>query len=130
MASLGVVEPFEVVEQRQSRGLMRRKSLPAEQSAFQCREETLCHRVVETVPATPHRRHDPRFPQSRSDGETRVLAPLIRVMNHPGGGPTTQNRHRDRVADECGAQVIRHRPANNAPTIVYATEKWALRQPW
>lgn len=52
MASLGVVKPFEIVEERRAGQPMRRKRASVEQFAFQGREETLHQRVVVAVAPT------------------------------------------------------------------------------
>ena len=59
------------------------------------------------------------IPASRSrlpEGEARVLAPLVRVVDDPGG-PASPERHFDRFDDQLGAEMLGHRPADDAPTV-------------
>ncbi len=115
MPSMSVVEPLDVVEQRQSCRISRRERLPGEQLAFERREETLRHRVVEAVAPTAHRGRHPRLAQSSPKREARVLAPLIRMVDDPGR-PTLPERHFDCFDHQFRAYMLRHRPANDAPT--------------
>ncbi len=54
--------------------------------------------------------------QSLPEGEARVLAAMIRVMNHPGLRFAAGDCHVERVYDQFGAQMICHRPADDPTT--------------
>ena len=55
MPAVGVGEPLNVVEQRESGGAPRGEAVTGEQLAFERGEEALGRRVVETIAATAHR---------------------------------------------------------------------------
>ena len=78
---MGVVEPLDVIEERESGGAPRREAVTSEQLAFERGEEALSRRIVEAIAATAHRADEPGFAQPPSEGQARVLASLVRVMN-------------------------------------------------
>ena len=57
------------------------------------------------MPAARHR---------RAEGDRRVLAPLVRVMDD-GRGPALRHGHVQRRQDQFGAQMGLHRPADHPP---------------
>src|SRR5439155_20715033 len=64
---------------------------------------------------TAHRRPDARLATTPAEGERRVLAALIRVMNHLGRS-ALRDGHVERGQDELGAEMGFHRPADDATT--------------
>jgi len=79
---MGIVEPFDVLKEREPGGIARREAVACEQLAFEGGEETLRHRVVEAVAPAARRRDQTGVAQTLAEGEARVLAPLVRVVNH------------------------------------------------
>lgn len=51
---------------------------------------------------------------TRAERRRRVLAALVRVMDHVLG-PAAPYRHAERLEDQFRAQVVRHRPSHDAP---------------
>ncbi len=84
MASLGVGEPFERIEERHAGRPMRRKRASVEQFAFLCHEETFHQRVVVAVAPAPPRGEDVGVMEPLPEGAARVLAAVIGVMDRPG----------------------------------------------
>jgi hypothetical protein len=64
-----------------------------EQFAFECGEEGFTHGIIEAIADGTHRRADPGFPAAVAEGNRRVLAALIGVMDdimslsHQAGHP-------------------------------------------
>jgi len=95
---VGIVEALDVVEPRQPRHVSRRERPLGKQFAFEGGKETLRHCVIKAVAPTPHRGRHPRFAESSPEGEARVLASLIRVVDHSGRSSLPE-RHFDRLND-------------------------------
>ena len=115
MPSLGVVPPFDEVEHRRA-GVERRRAREAvEELALERGKEALAKCVVVAVADRPHRRADARLPAPRPEGERRVLAALIRMMNDRPGLPLLDG-HVQSGQHEGRAQMGLHRPADDAAT--------------
>src|SRR5687767_7254427 len=86
-----------------------------EQLALECREEALAHGIVVAVTDAAHGWSDAFLAATQPERDRRVLATLIGMVNHCSRTPLP-HRHIQRVEDQFRPQVIRHRPANDAPT--------------
>src|SRR5215217_5219200 len=85
---------------------------PGEQLALQRGIEALRHGVVATIPHGAHGLRDTRLAAAAAKGETGVLAAVIRMVDEPSGWSAVLHRHRERVLDQRGAEMIRHGPAH------------------
>jgi len=116
MPAVGVIEPLDVVEEREAGGIPRREGVSGEQFAFERGEEALRHRVVEAIPPTAHRGRHPRLAQPPPEREARILAPLVRVVNDSGDRSALPQGHFDRFDHYLRAEMLRHRPTDDAPS--------------
>src|SRR5207244_10223381 len=84
MSTPRVVPAFDEVEDGAARVGLGAEAFAIEQLALERREEALAHGVVVGIAHTAHRRPDAGLATAPAEGERRVLAALIRVMNHLG----------------------------------------------
>src|SRR5712692_7135069 len=84
MAPPRIVPAFDEVEDGEARVGLRAEAFAIEQLALERREEALAQGVVVGIAHTAHRRPDASLATAAAEGERRVLAALIRVMNHLG----------------------------------------------
>src|SRR3989475_12041586 len=115
MSTPWVVPAFDEVEDGEARVVLRAEAFAIEQLALERREEALAHGVVVGIAYTAHRRPDASLATAAAEGERRVLAALIRVMNHRGRS-ALRDGHVERGQDELGAEMGCHRPADDAAT--------------
>src|SRR6266446_3718658 len=115
MSTPWVVPAFDEVEDGEARVGLRAEAFAIEQLALERREEALAHGVVVGIAYTAHRRPDASLATAAAEGERRVLAALIRVMNHRGRS-ALRDGHVERGQDELGAEMGFHRPADDAAT--------------
>src|SRR5207302_1943673 len=83
-----IVPAFDEVEDGEARVGLRAEAVAIEQLALERREEALAHGVVVGIAHTAHRRPDAGLATAPTEGERRVLAALMRVMNHLGRAPS------------------------------------------
>src|SRR5947209_889563 len=81
MSAPRVVPAFDEVEHGKASVGLRAEAFASEQLALERREEALAHGVVVGIAHTAHRRSDAGLATAPAEGERRVLAALIRVMN-------------------------------------------------
>src|SRR5256885_15184881 len=115
MSTPRVVPAFDEVEDGAARVGLGAEAFAIEQLAVERREEPLAIGVVVGIALTAHRRSDAGLATAPAEGERRVLAALIRVMNHLGRSPL-RDGHVERGQDELSAKMRFHRPADDAAT--------------
>lgn len=115
MPTLGIVPALDEVKDRHPRFGMTAETVPVEKLAFQGGEETLAQDVVIAVADRSHRRSHAEFLTAISECDRRVLRARVEMMNDFLGA-ALPDRHVHRLHDECGAQMVRHRPANHTAT--------------
>ena len=93
-----VVPSLDVLEDGQARRGLRREAVALEQFAFEGGEEALAHRVVVGVADRAHRGSNAHQLAPLPEGERRVLAALIGVMDDVGRSALGE-RHVQRVED-------------------------------
>jgi len=94
-----------------------------EQLALERREEALAHRVVVAVPDRSHGGSDPCLPAALAEFDRRVLASLVRVMDHVVRAAPLE-RHVQGVQNELRPKVVGHRPPDDpAPEDVHDSRK-------
>jgi hypothetical protein len=54
MPAVGVIEPLDVVEEREPGGAPRWEAVPSQQLAFERRDEALGGRIIEAITTAPH----------------------------------------------------------------------------
>src|SRR5437660_3433695 len=115
MSTPRVVPAFDEVEDGAARVGLTPRALAIDDLAPELREEALAHGVLVAIAHTAHRRPDAGLATAPAEGERRVLAALIRVMNHLGRS-ALRDGHVERGQDELGAEVGFHRPADDPAT--------------
>src|SRR5215212_2795899 len=115
MSPVGVVEPLDVIKEGEAGGAPRWEPVTSKQLAFEGREEALSRRVVEAIATASHRPDKAGFAQPSPEGQTRVLTALVRMMNNARRWTPTPDRHLHGFDDQFAAQMIGHRPADDAP---------------
>ena len=110
-----VVPALDEVEDRDAGLGLRAEAVAIEQLAFERGEEALAHRVVVSVADRAHRRPDAGLAAALAEGDRRVLAALVGVMDDARAGRRCASAMSSACEDELGAQVRRHRPADDAP---------------
>src|SRR5712692_5157605 len=113
MAAMGVVPAFDELEDRHAGLALGFEAAAVEQFAFERGEETLAHCVIEAIADGAHRGPHARLAATLAEGERRVLATLVRMMNH-GGGPALPQRQAERLQPPFGAPMGFHRPADDS----------------
>ena len=113
MASVGVVEALDVLEQGKSGFGLRGKRPSIDQFAFQAGEEALAQGVVVAVADRPHGGSDARLAAPFTEGHRGVLRSLVAVMDHPFGSALGQG-HVQGVCDQFASQMVGHGPADDA----------------
>ena len=98
----GVLCSFLEVEDGAARLGRCREPLPIEQLALKRREEALAERVVVGIAHRAHRGPDAGLATAEPEGDRRVLATLVRVMDDVGG-LTLLDGHVQGGQDELGA---------------------------
>lgn len=113
VSSTGVVEAFDEVEAG-GLGLGAGGEVAAvEQFALERGEEALGDRVVVAVADRAGGRAYAGFAAAPAEGERRILASLVAVMDRTGARPAVPDRHLERVDDQLGAQVLGDRPSDD-----------------
>src|SRR5262245_24325383 len=115
MATVRVVPALDEVEDGETSLDLILEAGSIEEFAFECGEEAVAHRVLVRVTDPAHRLPHGHLAASESEGDGRVLAALIGVMNHAVGSPLLK-RHVERVQNEIGLERRAHRPADDAAT--------------
>ena len=82
MAAPRIVPAFDEIEDGEPRLDLRAEPVPIEEFALERREEALTQRVVVRVADAAHRRAHPGLRTALAEGDRRVLAALVGVMNH------------------------------------------------
>jgi hypothetical protein len=113
-----VVPALEELEHRPAGLLLVFEASAIEQLALQGGKEALAQSVVEAVAHRAHRGANPRLTATLAEGQGGVLCTLIGVVDHPFG-PTLLQGHVQSLQNQLGAQMGRHRPADDpaAPGI-------------
>src|SRR4051794_39280752 len=83
---------------------------------LECLEEALHRSVVPDIALAAHRLLHPVLRQAMAVCVTRILHPTIRMRDQTRSWPTTEVRHRQRIAYQLRRHARRHRPANQATT--------------
>src|SRR5260370_10977740 len=112
MAAPRIVPAFDEVEDGEAGVRLIAEALPIEQLALEGCEEALTEGVVVGVAHAAHRGPDAGLLTPDAEGDRRVLAALVRVMNDVGG-PTVPHGHVPGPQDELGAQMRFHGPADH-----------------
>src|SRR5262245_55408623 len=115
MTTPRVVPAFDEIEDGEARFDLRAERMPIEELALERREEALAPRVVVRVTDAAHRRADARLRAALAEGNRRVLAALVRVMNH-GRRPAVPDGHVQLGEHQLGTEMRFQRPANHAAT--------------
>ncbi len=115
MATPRIVPAFDEVEDGKARGGLGAEACAIEHLALERREEAFTHGVVVDVAHTAHRWTDAGLATATAEGERRVLAAVIRMMNHLGRS-ALRDGHVERGQDELGAEMGCHGPADDAAT--------------
>src|SRR5438552_7766265 len=110
-----IVPAFDEVEDGQARVGLRAEAFAIEQLTLERREEALAERVVVGVAHRAHRGPDAGLATAEPEGDRRVLAALVRVMDDVRG-PALLDGHVQRRQDELGSEMGLHRPTDYAPT--------------
>ena len=114
MPAVRVVPALDEVEDGHA-GLSLGRETAIQQLALEGGEKALTEGVVIGVAHAPHGRADTGLAAAKPKGDRGVLAALVGVMDH-GGWPPLRHGHVQRVEDELGSEVCRHRPPDHAPT--------------
>ena len=109
---MGVIPPFDVLEDGPARFGLGREPVAVEEFAFERGEEALGHRVVMAVADRAHRGDDAALAAALRERVRRVLAALVAVMDDLLGAAPRQ-RHVQRIEDQLGTQMRGHRPADH-----------------
>lgn len=115
MSPARIVPALDEPENRELRFAPVFEAMLNEQFALECRVETFTHGVVVTVTDRTHRGPNAGFLTTFAECNRGVLAALIGMMNNVVRFSAVE-RHVERIEYEFGAQVIRHCPADDAPT--------------
>ena len=99
------------LKNRSTRFGRRMNCAAVQQLTFQCGEETLAQRVVETVTDGTHGWAHVGIATTLPEGERGILTPLIRVVDDFRGASLSE-RHAQRVHDELCTQMGFHGPAD------------------
>src|SRR5262249_39058410 len=113
VATVRVVPALDEFEDGQARLNLGVEALAIEELALERREEALTERVVVRVADGSHRRPDAHLAAALAEGERRVLAALIRVMNDVDRAALREG-HVEGLEHEFGPEVCGHCPANDA----------------
>src|SRR5260370_29890311 len=114
MAAPWIVQAVDEVEDGESVVRLIAEALPIEQLALEGCEEALTEGVVVGVAHAAHRGPDAGLLTPDAEGDRRVLAALVRVMNDVGG-PTLLDGHVQGRPDELGAPMPFHGPPGHPP---------------
>src|SRR6266487_3135731 len=104
MSTSGIVPTFDEVEEGEARVGLGAEAFAIEQLALERREEALTHGVVVGVAHTAHRRANAGLAAAPAEGERRVLATVIRMMNHAGRA-ALRDGHVERGQHKLGAEM-------------------------
>ncbi len=113
MAASDIIKSLDEFKHGEFDFRLRLKRAPIEQFAFECGEKRLGHRVVVRIAHRTDGWHHTHFPAPLAEGEARVLAAVIGMMDHPTVGPTLREGHVDGRQHELGPQMILHRPTDH-----------------
>ena len=115
MPAMRVVPALDEIEHNGRGFALILESMEREQLALQRCVEALAHRIVVAIANGSHRRSNALALAALAKGDRRVLAALVRVMDHVLR-PAPEDRHIERFEDEFGAQVVGHSPTDDATT--------------
>jgi hypothetical protein len=85
-----------------------------QQLRLERRKEGLRHRVVIRIAHSAHGRQDPRLAAPSAEGQARVLAATVGMVNEPRLGATIPQGYVE-LDDEGALQGISHGPAHHTP---------------
>ncbi len=85
VAAVRVVPSFDPLEDGHLRLGLGSEPSTVEQLALEGGEEALGHRIVVGIADRAHPGHDARFPAALAEGVTRVLRPVVRMVNDAAG---------------------------------------------
>src|SRR3954447_7592791 len=117
MPAVGVREPLDVIEECEAGGAAWREAVTSQPLAVQGREETLSDRIIEAIATASHRPEKSGIAQPSPEGQTGVLASLVRGMNDTLRWSPSPDRHVDGFDDQFTTKMIGHRPADDAPAM-------------
>src|SRR5450759_4697013 len=114
MATLSIVEHFNVLKNRELRLLTGLIGVPAGSLAFERTEERFHCRVVIAVTLAAHANLDTNLSQQRLISPTRILTAAIGMMQSPSCWKSSQQDHLcQRLLDQVGITMGSHRPADD-----------------
>ncbi|MNS33180.1 hypothetical protein D3C72_652870 [compost metagenome] len=111
-----VVPALDPSEQCPACVIVRGEARTHQQLAFERGEEGLTHGVIVGIAHRAHRRLNTGVPATSPEGNRRVLAALIRVVNDILWA-ALRERHIQRLQHQRGTQMAAHGPAHNAPAV-------------
>ena len=89
------------------------ESVPIQELAFQCGEETLTQGVVIGIADRSHRRPHAGLTAAFSEGQRSILASPVRVVDHAQRLPLVDG-HLQGIQDQFRSQMVGHRPTDNS----------------
>src|SRR5581483_5826738 len=110
---MSVIPPLDPGEDRYPGLLSGPKATPVEHFTFQAREETLGHRIVETVSDAAHRGSHSQLRATLPEGNRGVLAAMIGVVDHPAWNSLSVGHLKGCQHQGC-LQTSIHGPSDNA----------------
>ena len=99
MPTVRIIPALDKAENGQAGLGLGREAPPGQEFALERREETFGHRIVETIADRPVRGPHAEFTAALPEGQRRILATLIAMMNHLLG-TALGDRHRQRIEHE------------------------------
>src|SRR5690349_13766878 len=115
MTPARIVEALDEVKDRHPSLRLRPEAPAVDELALERGEERLAQRIVVGVAHRAHRRLDTDLTAAEAKRDGRVLASLVRVVDDVRRS-TLLDGHVQRVEHELGAEMGRHRPADDATT--------------
>jgi len=110
---MGVVPPLYEVEDCHAGLDLSFEAAAVEQFTFERGKETLAQGIIEAIADRARRGSYAGLAAALAEGDRSVLASLVRMMNHGGGGALRQG-HIKRLQHQFGAQISFHRPADDS----------------
>jgi len=117
VAALAIVPDLQPLEDRLAGGGTRRPDPGVDQFGLQGGEETLGHGVIEALACPAHRAGDAARGEGYLVGSGGILTAPIGVVDESRAGATGMDGHGEGVERQFGAQVVGHRPADDAPRV-------------
>lgn len=116
MPAVRIVPPFNEIEDLCAGVALILEAMKREQLAFERGVEALAHRIIVAITNGSHRRSNPRFLAVLAERDRSILASSVRVVNHVLGF-AAEDCHVEGFENEFGAQMIGHRPTDNAAAV-------------